>query len=260
MYYPKQIPYLLDQEFKSFIDYREYHFKELDEYFMCIWEMKSRSIFDKTISNNVLPDACIDIVIDFAHQSICFAGFSDETMELKLSDGIDSMGVRMKPGTFYAIFKIPADKVMDSVIHFSKIEHDYDLSPILSLTESEERLNYFKDYLLKKIANKPNKDFINIVDTLYQNPQDQKVKDIANNFHCNQKQLFRVFKKNYGISPKVLLNILRLHLCLTLLLESKMELIDISLQCGFYDQAHFIKEIKRYTGISPLKLLENYQI
>lgn len=260
MYYPKQIPYLLDPEFKKYIDYREHRFKELDDYFMCIWEMKSKDIFDKTISNNVLPDACIDIVIDFANQGICFAGFSDETMNLLLNESIDSMGVRMKPGTFYSIFGIPADKAMDFIIPFENIEHDYDLSPILSLTSSEERITYFKNYLLKKIANKPNRDFINIVDNLYQSPQDQKVKDLADNFNCNQKQLFRMFKKHYGISPKVLLNIMRLHLCLTLLLENKMELMDISLQCGFYDQAHFIKEIKRYTGISPLKLLEKYQI
>ncbi|MDE6141583.1 MAG: helix-turn-helix domain-containing protein, partial [Bacilli bacterium] len=110
-----------------------------------------------------------------------------------------------------------------------------------------------------KIAFQANMDFINIVDELYQTPQEQKVRDIANNFNCNQKQLFRLFKKNYGVSPKVLLNILRLHLCLTLLLEEQKELIDISNQCGFYDQAHFIKEIKRYTGISPLQLLKSYQ-
>lgn len=58
----------------------------------------------------------------------------------------------------------------------------------------------------------------------------------------------------------MLLNILRLHLCLTLLLEDNMELIDIAHECGFYDQSHFIKEIKRYTGISPLQLLKSYEL
>lgn len=38
-----------------------------------------------------------------------------------------------------------------------------------------------------------------------------------------------------------------------------MDLTSIATLCGFYDQSHFIKEIKKYTGISPLKLLENYQ-
>lgn len=38
-----------------------------------------------------------------------------------------------------------------------------------------------------------------------------------------------------------------------------MNLIDIALFCGFYDQSHFIKEIKRYTGISPLRIIEDYK-
>lgn len=34
---------------------------------------------------------------------------------------------------------------------------------------------------------------------------------------------------------------------------------DIANSCGFYDQSHFIREIKKYTGISPLKIIENYK-
>ena len=79
MYYPKQIPYLLDKEFKENIEYEEHIIKEIENYCMCIWTMKSKKILEKTISNNILPDASIDIVIDFIHNTICFAGFSKET-------------------------------------------------------------------------------------------------------------------------------------------------------------------------------------
>ncbi len=98
-----------------------------------------------------------------------------------------------------------------------------------------------------------------IVEKIYENPNEQSVTDIAKKFGYNERNLYRVFKKNFGVSPKVLLNILRLHLCLTLILENKMNLIDIALSCGFYDQSHFIKEIKRYTGISPLKIIDDYK-
>ena len=79
MYYPKQVPYLLNQEFKENIEYIEYNIKEIEDYCMCIWQMKSKKIINKTIYNNILPDACIDIVIDFVKKKICFAGFSKET-------------------------------------------------------------------------------------------------------------------------------------------------------------------------------------
>lgn len=259
MYYPKQIPYLLDKEFKENIEYKEYNIKELENYCMCIWTMKSKKILNKTISNNILPDACIDIVIDFANRTICFAGFSKETKDFKLDKNIDYMGARLKPNIFYLLFNISANKIMDNEIPFSYIEKEISIDSILDLENTNERIEYFKKYLLQKAKVQKKMPFVEIVEKLYENPKEQSVTDIADKLGYNERNLYRVFKLNFGVSPKVLLNILRLHLCLTLMLEKKMNLMDIALFCGFYDQSHFIKEIKRYTGISPLKIIEDYK-
>ena len=130
---------------------------------------------------------------------------------------------------------------------------------IIDLKNTNERIEYLKHYLLKKTKEQKEIPFMKIVEKIYENPNEQSVTDIAKKFGYNERNLYRVFKKNFGVSPKVLLNILRLHLCLTLILENKMNLIDIALSCGFYDQSHFIKEIKRYTGISPLKIIDDYK-
>ncbi len=259
MYYPKQIPYLLDKEFKENIEYVEYNIKELENYCMCIWTMKSKKILDKTISNNILPDACIDIVIDFINNTICFAGFSKETEDFQLNKNIDYMGVRLKPSIFYLLFNIESDKIMDNQIQFSDIEKEISINKILDLKNTNERIEYLKHYLLQKTKEQKEIPFMKIVEKIYESPNEQSVTNIAKEFGYNERNLYRVFKRNFGVSPKVLLNILRLHLCLTLILENKMNLIDIALSCGFYDQSHFIKEIKRYTGISPLKIIDDYK-
>ena len=259
MYYPKQIPYILDREFQEHIEYKEYLFKELNDYCMCIWQMHSKRILNKTIYNNILPDACIDIVIDFSNKTIRFAGFSKETIPFELNKKIDYMGVRLKPGSFYLLFKIGADQIMDHPLPFSKIDNSDSLYEIFTLTDVNERLNIFKNYLLDKIKSKPNTKYIEVVEQLYQTPKEQTVVTIAESFNCNKRHLYRIFKMNYGLSPKVLLNILRLHLCLTLMIENDIDFIEVANICGFYDQAHFIKEIKKYTGFSPLRLLDNYK-
>lgn len=259
MYYPKQIPYLLNKKFQENIEYKEYNIKELENYCMCIWQMKSKRILDETIYNNILPDACIDLVIDFTNKSICFAGFSKETIAFELHKKVDYMGIRLKPGAFYTIFGTDANKIMDNQIMFSKIDNSNNIDEIIDIKDTNKRLNILRQYLLEKIKHNPNRDFINIVEKLYESPKEQTVMNIAKSFGYNRRHLFRIFKTNYGVSTKVLLNILRLHLCLTLILEDDMDLIDIASLCGFYDQSHFIKEIKRYTGISPLQLIENYR-
>lgn len=259
IYYPLQIPYLLDKDFQEYVLYREHYVQELKDYCMCIWEMQSGKILDKTIYNYILPDACIDIVIDFSNKTICFAGFSKETIPFELNQKIDYMGVRMKPGVFHLLFGMSAEKVMDCPVDFSEIEPSGCLSEIFILADTDERLNIIKNYLLEKIKGSRDMTFLRLAEQLYKNPVEQSVVAIADAFHCSRRQLYRIFKTNYGISPKVLLNILRLHLCLTLVLERSVSFGDIANVCGFYDQAHFIKEIKRYTGFSPLQLLEAYR-
>ncbi len=258
MYYPKQIPYLLDKIFKDNVKYTEYHFEELENYCMCIWKMQSKEILDKPIYNYILPDACIDIIIDFTKKEIIFAGFSKETEILTLKDKVDYLGVRLKPGAFYSIYKMEADKIMDKGLSFAELEKEKTLNKIL-LCEEKERISIFKNYLEEKVKEADNRDFIKFVDELHDNPTEQTVMKVANELNYNERQLFRIFKKHYGISPKVLLNIIRLHFCLEHLLENKEKMVEIANICGFYDQAHFIKEIKRYTGISPIQLLENYK-
>ena len=56
MYYPKQVPYLLNKEFKEKVNYKEYRLEELNEYCMCIWQMQSKEYLEETIYNNILPD------------------------------------------------------------------------------------------------------------------------------------------------------------------------------------------------------------
>jgi len=257
-YYPLQIPYLLDKDFQAHILYREHPVQELEDYCMCIWEMRSKEILDRTIYNYILPDACIDIVVDFPSRTICFAGFSKETVPFELNREIDYMGVRMKPGAFYLLFGVSAENAMDSPIDFSEIEPLDCLGEIFTLTDTDERLNILKKYLLGKSKGETGLGFLRLTEQLYQNPVEQSVVAIADTFHCSKRQLYRIFKTNYGISPKVMLNVLRLHLCLTLVLEQNLCFADVANICGFYDQAHFIKEVKRYTGFSPLKLLDTY--
>ena len=116
-----------------------------------------------------------------------------------------------------------------------------------------ERINILKEYLRTKKIN--DSKYIHMIDILWNSPKEQTVLKIAKDLGYNKRHLYRIFKKQYGVSPKVLLNILRLHLSLTLLLENE-NIANIMDRCGFYDQSHFIKEIKRYTNFSPLELLK----
>jgi AraC-like DNA-binding protein len=79
-----------------------------------------------------------------------------------------------------------------------------------------------------------------------------KVEEIADTIHWSSRQLNRYFNSRYGLSLKSYCNILRYRASFDQL--KKKQLFP---EADYADQAHFIKEVKKYSGVSPKELALN---
>lgn len=68
-----------------------------------------------------------------------------------------------------------------------------------------------------------------------------------------QRSLERAFNDAVGLSPKKLGGIIRLHHYLGGVrdLKAKGKLTALAYDAGYYDQAHLIREFRRFTGLTP---------
>lgn len=71
--------------------------------------------------------------------------------------------------------------------------------------------------------------------------------------------LIRQFENLYGLSPHKYLTNLRVNYSKTLLKNSN-DFASIALESGFYDQSHFTKCFKEYTGVTPKKYKSNFSL
>nr|ELA7361934.1 helix-turn-helix transcriptional regulator [Elizabethkingia anophelis] len=68
--------------------------------------------------------------------------------------------------------------------------------------------------------------------------------------------LERYFKQHIGISPNLYTRINRFQLALENIRQTQFDkLTDIAYQCNYYDQSHFIREFKEFSGTSPKRFL-----
>jgi AraC-like DNA-binding protein len=78
------------------------------------------------------------------------------------------------------------------------------------------------------------------------------VKELADKVFWSSRQINRYFNEQFGISLKAYCNILRFKNSLHHIKDGQL-FPDLD----FADQAHFIKEVKRFSGVVPKELFKN---
>ena len=69
------------------------------------------------------------------------------------------------------------------------------------------------------------------------------------------RQLRRTCLKHSGLAPKQLARILRFRHAITRMRSGEHDMTELALDCGYYDQAHMIRDFCDLAGISPVRYL-----
>ncbi|WP_434778829.1 helix-turn-helix domain-containing protein [Neisseria sp. Ec49-e6-T10] len=92
----------------------------------------------------------------------------------------------------------------------------------------------------------------------YQAPQHNTLDSVIGKTQVSTRYFQKIFKYNTGVSPKYFQKTARFeHIMKTLLLNDNQAYLDCVLAHGYYDQSHFIKDFKQFTGQAPLAYLQN---
>lgn len=72
----------------------------------------------------------------------------------------------------------------------------------------------------------------------------------------SRRRLVERFKEDVGLAPKVFARVLRFHHAVeSLKARGSRRLSDLALDCGYYDQAHFDRDFRVFSGVTPTELV-----
>lgn len=131
---------------------------------------------------------------------------------------------------------------------------------IIAATDNEERIKILEAFFLERFQHKSMIDSIvtNTIDALLAAKGSTPINTLLKNDPARRRQLERKFHKQVGLSPKQLGKIIRIQAALKLLLSRQNEsLTHIAYESEYFDQAHFIRDFKDFTGINPKDFLDN---
>ena len=131
---------------------------------------------------------------------------------------------------------------------------------IIQAEDAEQRIDIIESFLLDRLSEKSTVDNIvkTTIDTLLLTKGSASIRTILKEDISKRRQLERKFVKQIGISPKQLGKVIRLQTALKMLLNEEGEsLTNVAYKSEYYDQAHFIKDFKEFTGVNPKEFLGN---
>jgi len=252
-YSPVQVPALLNRRFQRNLLYTETMVPECADFAICFWQMSPRILPNETVDNIILPDGCIDFLANVNEMAIGFSGMKKTDFHYPVPAGTTAFGFRLRPGAFKALTGLSASMAMDAFLPLEKLDAAFSATTFSQLSLPKKQ-QYMKETLQKLIANRNPGDYIELFEELYQKPV-ETVRQLCARIGYSQKQTERLFMENYGLSPKVVLSIIRFQQALVTLTAKDASPSDILRVQGYYDQPHLIKDVKQSIGLTPLELI-----
>jgi len=127
---------------------------------------------------------------------------------------------------------------------------------LLETPELQARVGLIEAYLWKKLEaseKRHNKiSFVgDIVHYLKKNYSDDNIVSLSHRHNISTRYLNMLFSEYTGLPPKLFYKINRFQHSLNLISQQEEKLTSIAYSSGYFDQAHFIKEFKLFTGVTP---------
>ena len=153
----------------------------------------------------------------------------------------------------------PIEKLFGKAVA-EKLEHE-----MVRAKDTQARIAIAEKFLLNRLSEASTVDSIvkSTVQVLLATKGNTSISNILKDDLSKRRQLERKFSKQIGISPKQLGKVIRLQSALKMLLSEEGDnLTTIAYKSEYYDQSHFIKDFKEFTGISPKEFLghENMEL
>jgi len=127
---------------------------------------------------------------------------------------------------------------------------------LLETKENSARIGLIEKFLLKRLSVNERKSYqmdrvASILSTISGSLEENNVNSIASTHNMTSRNLQKLIYRHTGLSPKLVNKINRFQHSLTLIGKKELSLTGIAYDCGYFDQSHFIREFKSFTGVTP---------
>ena len=251
LYFPG---YPINQFIKSFYYYRDFNPPHSIDRFLpdgnvqLLFELTSdpKYIYDNTTLAEI--QAC---------RKVWFSGIRTKPITIPSGKDSEMIVVEFHKGKAFPFIKDMMHALTDHVVDAELVLKNNILELREKLIEEKDvdrKLRLLEknllDFYLNSLKENPFVDFV--ITRILQTPDQTCLKKLAEKVGYTQKHIIKIFKDHVGVPPKEFLKIIRFQQALAEIERHKnISWTTLAIDCGFYDQSHFIADFKTFSGFTP---------
>jgi AraC-like DNA-binding protein len=205
-----------------------------------------------------LDDTTLCATRDTPVQHACWVYGQVKTFhDMSLTGSINWLVAVLQPYAAYHLWGIPATEWFNGLFPASEVlgrRINTITGELAKAQDVHDRVWLLDNFFLREIDKKTSPDQLIVQAVQYINSQDGilSIESLLKTLSVNERTLERKFNLQVGISPKRYVDVIRLTRSAKRMQRiTGRQLTGVAYESGYFDQAHFIKEFKKYTGITP---------
>lgn len=247
--------------------------QHLSPYVALIWVFESRFGVPLADSRLIVPDCRAKIIVPYRN-SLCAAvdtrllnaqehhiflvGIQTHpTTIASTATDTGTIGIELTPKGLYHLFKLSMHEVTNRMVSFEELfgSPGARLQKRVGDAEDPKAKIALLQTALTHLLQQNEKEYAlldHTLDLLAQTHGMMRIQELAAHLGYTKRYLDRLFQEHVGVSPKSLASILRFQEVYQGWMQHQSPpFFRDQWPAYYYDQSHFIKEFKRFTGFTP---------
>ncbi len=191
----------------------------------------------------------------FSMPTLCLYGPGIEPSVMNFKRGsYTTIQVILKPHALKTLFGLDASELTNGLVELNEFSADDLNDQLMEAINNRVRVALLTNFLLAKLKQAKTRDAL-IEESLWlihKNIACVNVKYLLEHLNISERQFEKRFTQTVGISPQSYVRVTRFNEAIRLIKTGQFNrLTDIAFALNYYDQSHFIRNIKEFSGMTP---------
>ena len=241
----------------------------------CFWTLEGDGPVGLSSPERILPDGCAELILNFGDRFLQHSDNNQRELQpryflvgqmtgpilISPCGRVELLGIRFQPGGTRAFLGVPAHEFKDRVVELGDLSRKFErelLQACAAQPSLAGKIAAAERFLAVQFtASKADSDLLTLAGNVIDYRGLVSVDELASAAGISGRQLERRFLLEVGIGPKLLARIVRFQQVFRAMDEANAAWVDVALACGYYDQAHLIRDFKQFARQTPSVLLAN---